>query len=76
MSCAESRDMTLDVSWKRRELDSKKNTTMSKGPPEPVLTLLPTPWDGVSMNGPGGGHTRVPHGLGTYGVPAPWTINS
>ena len=26
------------------------------------------------MNGPRKGHTRVPHGLGTYRVPAPWTI--
>ena len=68
--------MMPGISWKRRELSSKKNTTMSEGPPEPVLTLLPTPWDGASMNGPGEGHARVPHGLGTYGAPAPWTINS
>ena len=25
------------------------------------------------MSGPGKGHTRVPHGLETYGVPAPCT---
>ena len=76
MSCAESGDVMPDISWKRRELNGKQNTTMSEGPLEPVLTLLLTPWDGLSMNGPGGGHTRVPHGLGTCGVPAPWTINS
>ena len=76
MSSAESGDVMLGLSWRRKELSSKKNTTMSEGPPEPVLTLLLTPWDGASMNGPGKGHTRVLHGLGTYGAPAPWTINS
>ena len=76
MSSAESGDMMLGVSWRRKELGGKRNTTMSEGPLEPVLTLLLTPWAGVNMNGPGKGHTRVPHGLGTYGVPAPWTINS
>ena len=64
------------VSWRRKELSSKKNTTMSEGPLDPVLTPLLTPWDGASTNGPGKGHMRVLHGLGTYGVPAPWTINS
>ena len=29
-------------------------------PWEPVLTLLPTPWDGANMSGPGKGHTSVP----------------
>ena len=76
MSSTGSGDVMLGVSWRRKELSSKRNTTMSEGPPEPVLTLLLTPWDGVNMNGPKGGHTRVPHGLGTYGAPAPWTINS
>ena len=75
-SSTESGDVMPYISWKRRELDGKKNTTVSRGPPEPVLTLLLTPWDGASMNGPGEGHMRVPHGLGTYGVPTPWTINS
>ena len=64
------------VSWRRKELGGNKNTTMSKGPPEPVLAPLPTLWDGASTNGPGKGHTRVAHGLRTYGAPAPWTINS
>ena len=76
MSSAESGDMMPGTGWRRKELGSKKNTAMSKGLLEPVLTPLLTPWDGVSMNGPGKGHTRVPHGLGTYGAPAPWTINS
>ena len=53
-----------DASWKRRELNGKKNTTMSEGPLQPVLTLLLTHWDGANMNGPGEGHMRVPHGLG------------
>ena len=76
MSSTESSDVMPGVSWRRKELGGKKNTTMSEGPPEPVLTPLLTPWDGASMNGPGKGHMRVPHGLGTYGAPAPWTINS
>ena len=76
MSSAGFGTMMPDASWKRRELNGKKNTTVSEGPLEPVLTLLLTHWDGANMNGPGEGHMRVPHGLGTYGVPAPWTINS
>ena len=57
MSSAESGDVMPGISWRRKDLGSKKNTTVSEGPPEPVLTLLPTPWHGVSMNGPGKGHT-------------------
>ena len=75
-SSAGSGNMMPGISWRRKELGGKKNTTVNEGPLEPVLTLLLTPWDGVSMSGPGKGHTRVLHGLGTYGVPAPWTINS
>ena len=75
-SSTESSDVMPGISWKREELGSKKNTTVSEGPLEPVLTLSLTPWDGASMNGPGKGPTRVPNGLGTYRVPAPWTINS
>ena len=76
MSSAGSGDMMLGVSWRRKEPSSKRNTTTNAGLPEPVLTLLLTPWDGVNMNGPKGGHMRVLHGLGTYGAPAPWTINN
>ena len=76
MSSTGSGDMMPGVSWRRKELGSKRSTTVSEGPLEPVLTLSPTPWDGVNMNGPKGGHTRVLHGLGTYGALAPWTINS
>ena len=68
--------MMLGVGWRRKELSSKMNTTVNAGPLEPVLTLSPTPWDGANMIGPGKGHTRVPHGLGTYGAPVPWTINN
>ena len=75
-SSTESGNVMPGVSWRRKELGGKKNTTMSEGPLEPVLTPLPTPWDGASTNGTGKRHTRVPHGLGTYGAPAPWTINS
>ena len=31
------------ISWRRKELGGKKNTTVSEGPPEPVLTLLLNP---------------------------------
>ena len=75
-SSTESGNVMPGVGWRRKELGSKENTIMSEGPLGPVLTPLPTPWDGVSTNGPGKRHMRVPHGLGTYGVPAPWTINS
>ena len=75
-SSAGSGDVMPGISWRRKEPGGKRNTTMNAGLPEPVLTLLLTPWDGVNMNGPKGGHTRAPHGLGTYGVPAPWTINN
>ena len=75
-SSAESGNVMPGVGWRRKELGTKKNTTMSEGPLEPVLTPLLTPWDGVSMNGPGKRHTRVLHGLGTYGALVPWTINS
>ena len=76
MSSAGSGDMMPGISWRRKELGGKMNTTMNAGPLEPVLTLSLTPWDGVNMSGPGKGHTRVLHGLGTYGAPVPWTINS
>ena len=76
MSSPESSGVMPGIGWRRKELSGKKNTIVSEGPPGPVLTPLLTPWDGVSMNGPGKRHMRVLHGLGTYGVPAPWTINS
>ena len=49
---------------------------MSAEPRGPVLTPSLTLWDGVNMSGLGKGHTRVPHGLETYGVPAPCITNS
>ena len=45
-------------------------------PPELVLIPSLIPWDGVNMSGPERTSTRVPHGLGTYGVPAPWAISN
>ena len=66
----------LGVGWRRKELGGKKNIIMSEGPPEPVLTPSLIPWGGVSMNGPRKKDSIVPHGLGTYGAPAPWTTNS
>ena len=43
-SSAESGNLMPGVSWRRKELGGKKNTTMSEGPLEAVLTLLLTPW--------------------------------
>ena len=62
--------------WRGKGLSDRKSITGSAEPWEPVLTLLLTPWDGANMSGPGKGHMRVLHGLGTYGAPAPWTTNS
>ena len=75
-SSAESGDMMLGIGWRRKELSGKKNIIMSKGSLGPVLTPLLIPWDGASMNGPRKKDMRVPNGLETYGVPAPWTISS
>ena len=60
--------------WRGKELGNRKSITGSAEPLEPALTLSLTPWDGVNMSGPGKGHMRVLHGLGTYGVPVPWSI--
>ena len=68
--------MMPGVSWRRKELGSRKSIIMSKGLLGPVLIPLLIPWDGVSVSGPRKTSTRVPHGLETYGVPAPWTTNS
>ena len=64
------------VVWRGKGLGDRKSTTGSAEPQEPVLTPSPTLWDGVNMSGPRKGHTRVPHGLETYGVPALCTTNS
>ena len=76
MSSTESGDVMPGIGWRRKELGGKKNIIMSEGPLGPVLTPLLIPWDGVSMNGPRKRDMRVPHGLETYGAPAPWTISS
>ena len=62
--------------WRRKELGGRKNIIMSKGSPGPVLIPLPIPWDGVSTSGPREKRMRVPHGLETYGVLAPWITSS
>ena len=75
-SSTESGDMMPGIGWRGKELDGKKKTIVNEGPLGPVLTPLPTSWYGASMSGQGKRHTRVLHGLGTYGAPAPWTISS
>ena len=62
--------------WKGKGLGDRMSITMSTEPLEPVPTLSPIHWDGANMSGLGRGHMRVPHGLGTYGAPVPWTTNS
>ena len=76
MSSAGSGNVMLGIGWLRKELSSRKSIIMSEGPLGPVLIPLLTPWDGASMSGPRRKRMRVPHGLGTYGAPAPWTTNS
>ena len=49
---------------------------MSEGPPELVLIPSSIPWDGVNMSGPERTSMKVLHGLGTCGVPAPWTTSN
>ena len=71
MSSAGSGNVMPGVSWQRKELGGRKSIIMSEGPPGPVLIPLLIPWDGASMSGPRKKRTRVPHGLETYGVPAP-----
>ena len=62
--------------WPRRELNGRRNITGSGGPPELVLTLSLIPLDSVSTHGLNRTSIRPPNGLGTCGVPAPWTINN
>ena len=76
MSSEEFASMRLDVSWQRRGLSSKKSIITSEGSLELVLIPSLTPWDGVNMNGAERTSTKVPNGLGTYGVPAPWTTSN
>ena len=64
------------VVWRGKGLGDRMSTTGSAKPREPVLIPSPTLWDGVNMSGPEKGCMRVPHGLETYGVPAPCTTNS
>ena len=64
------------VVWREKGPGDRKSTTGSAEPQGPVLTPSPTLWGGVNMSGLRRGHTKVPHGLETYGVPAPCITNS
>ena len=64
------------VVWREKGPGNRRSTTVSAEPRGPVLTPSPTLWGGVNMSGLRRGHTRVPHGLETYGVPAPCITNS
>ena len=75
-SSVEPDGMAPCIVWRGKELSNRKSTTGNAEPQEPVLTPSPTLWDGVNMSGPRKGHMRVPHGLETYGVPAPCITNS
>ena len=76
MSSEEFTNMRLGVNWRRKGLSGRKSIITSEGPPELVPIPSLTPWDGANTSGPGKTSMRVPHGLETYGVPAPWTINN
>ena len=67
--------MRPNGNWPRRELNDR-SITGSEGPPELVLTLSLISSDGVSTCGLNRTSTRLQNGLGTCGVPAPWTINN
>ena len=62
--------------WQRRGPSGRKSITGDEGPQGLVLTLSQIPSDGVSTCGPNRTSIRPLNGLGTCGVPAPWTINS
>ena len=64
------------VVWREKGPGNRRSTTMIAEPQGLVLTPSPTLWGGVNMSGLRRGHTRVPHGLETYGVPAPCITNS
>ena len=76
MSFEEFANVRPDVSWRRRGLSGRRSIIMSEGPLELVPIPSPTPWDGVNMSGPERTSTKVPNGLGIYGVPAPCTTSN
>ena len=52
--------MTPCAVWREKGLGNRNSITGSTEPWEPVLTLSPTPWDGVNMSGPGKRHMESP----------------
>ena len=70
MSSKEFASVRPDISWQRRWLSSRRSIIMSEGPLGLVLIPSPIPWDGVNISGPERTSTKVPNGLGIYGVPA------
>ena len=62
--------MEREGAQQQEEYNSERRASGACPDPSPTL------WDGVNMSGPRKGHTRVPHGLETYGVPAPCITNS
>ena len=74
-SSVELNSMAPCVVWREKGPGDRKSTTVSAEPQGPVLTPSLTLWGGVNMSGLRRGHTRVPHGLETYGAPAPCITN-
>ena len=68
--------MRSNEDWPRRGLNDRRNIIKSEGPLGLVLTLSLIPSDGVSTHGLNRTSMRPLNGLGTCGVPAPWTINN
>ena len=69
--CEAKHKLAKEGAWWQEEYKSRVKGLWS-------LSLIPSliPWDGVNMSGPGRTSMRVPHGLETYGVPAPWTTSN
>ena len=75
-SSVELDSMASCIVWREKGPSNRRSTTVITEPLGLVLTPSLTLWGGVNMSGLRRGHTRVPHGLETYGVPAPCITNS
>ena len=76
-SSVELDGMASCIVWREKGPGDRRSTTVITEPRGLVLTPSPTLWGGVNMSGLRRGHTtKVPHGLETYGVPAPCITNS